>query len=153
MKHLISSTLLLGLFSPISAIAQQVNYYQTQQCSTYQETYVPGYYDNYGNYIQGRVNVYRYNTNCGPIQQPVVVQPQYYRQRICNPNNAAYGALIGGGLAEALSGGRGYKYNSNYTRTYNRNGSSGSYNYSYRNYKSNGWTAFGIGVGSMLFSC
>jgi hypothetical protein len=56
---------------------------------------------------------------------------------------------MGGGLAAALSGGTGYKYNSNYTR--NRN--SGSYNYSYGNKRSNSWGIFGMGVGALLFSC
>jgi hypothetical protein len=153
MKHLLTLSLLLPFAFVTPTQAQQVNVYGESYCYTNIEQYVPGYYDSYGRYIPGYVNRNRQQVPCN---NNVVVnqQPQqYYRQRVCNPNNAAYGALVGGGLAEALSGGRGYKYNSNYNRTYNRNSSSGSYNYSYRNYKSNGWAAFGIGMGGLLFSC
>ena len=159
---LLPLTLLLPLsFVPVSVEAQQLNTYQV--CHTYQEQYTPGYYTNNGSYIQGAVYTIKNTVNCqtGEVysSQPyrggnvVVNQQPYYRQRNCNPNNAAFGAILGGGLAEALSGGRGYKYNSNYNRYYGRRASSGKYNYSYRNYNSNGWTAFGIGVGGLLFSC
>jgi hypothetical protein len=159
---LLPLTLLLPLsFVPVSVEAQQLNTYQV--CNTYQEQYTPGYYTNNGSYIQGGVYTIKNTVNCetGEVysSQPyrggnvVVNQQPYYRQRRCNPNNAAYGAILGGGLAEALGGGNGWRSSSNWTRNYNRNSSSGSYNYSNRNYKSNGWTAFGIGVGGLLFSC
>ena len=154
MKLFISSTLVLGLFIPVTASAQQMNTYQV--CHTYQEQYAPGYYTNNGSYVQGGVYTVKNNVNCqtGEVysSQPynnggrVVYQQPYYRQRNCNP---AAGAALGYGLAQALGGGNGYKYNSNWTR--NRN--SGSYNYSYRNYKSNGWSQFGAGMGALLFSC
>lgn len=158
MKHLLTLSLLLpfAFVTPTQA-QQQVNVYGENYCYVNVEQYVPGYYDSYGRYIPGYVNRNRQQVPCG---NNVVVNPQpyynnggYYRQRVCNPNNAVYGAILGGGLAQALAGGNGYKYNSNYNRTYNRNSSSGSYNYSYRNYKSNGWTQFGIGMGGLLFSC
>ena len=79
------------------------------------------------------------------------VQPQQQqRQRVCNP---AAGAAIGYGLGEALGGGNGWKSSSNWTRNYDRNSSSGSYNYSNRNYKSNGWSVFGGGLGALIFGC
>jgi len=146
----------LTLFSfPVSVQAQQMNSYGV--CRQYQEMYIPGGYDSYGNYISGRVRTQSYNVPCNQVssgnwsppvyQQPVYQQPVYQqRQRICNPGA---GAALGGGLAEALSGGNGYRYNSDYSR----NGSSGSYNYSYRNYKSNGWSLFGAGLGALMFSC
>jgi hypothetical protein len=100
--------------------------------------------------VSGYVNRTRNRVPCG---NNVVVNPQpyyngggYYRQRVCNPTA---GAAIGYGLGEALGGGNGWKSSSNWTR--NRN--SGSYNYSNRNYKSNGWSIFGAGVGALLFSC
>jgi hypothetical protein len=145
-----------ALFSvPVSVQAQQMNSYGV--CRQYQEMYIPGGYDSYGNYISGRVRTQSYNVPCNQVssgnwsppvyQQPVYQQPVYQqRQRICNP---AAGAAMGGGLAEALSGGNGYRYNSSYSR----NGYSGSYNYSYRNYKSNGWSLFGAGLGALMFSC
>jgi hypothetical protein len=156
MKLLISSTLSLGLFIPVTASAQQLNTFQV--CHTYQEQYSPGYYTNNGFYIQGGVYTVKNTVNCqtGEVysSQPysggggsnVVYQPAYRRQRVCNP---AAGAAIGYGLASALSGQTGYNYNSNYRR--NRN--SGSYNYSYGNKRSNSWGIFGAGVGSILFGC
>jgi hypothetical protein len=151
MKHLLTLSLLLPFAFVAPTQAQQVNVYGENYCYVNTEQYVPGYYNAYGNYVSGYVNRTR---NRVPCNNNVVVNPQpyynngggYYRQRVCNP---AAGALMGGGLAAALSGGTGYKYNSNYTR--NRN--SGSYNYSYRNYKSSGWTAFGAGIGALMYSC
>jgi hypothetical protein len=158
---LLPLTLLLPLaFVPVSVEAQQLNTYQV--CNTYQEQYTPGYYTNNGSYIQGGVYTIKNTVNCqtGEVysSQPyrggnVSYQQPYYRQRRCNPNNALFGSILGGGLAEALGGGNGWRSSSNWTRNYNRNSSSGSYNYSNRNYKSNGWTAFGIGMGGLLFSC
>ena len=66
---------------------------------------------------------------------------------------AAAGAALGYGLGEALGGGNGWKSSSNWTRNYNRNSSSGSYNYSNRNYRSNGWSVFGGGLGALIFGC
>ena len=138
-KLILLSTL---LFAPMPVMAQQINNYGV--CTRYREAYQPGYYDEYGNYIQGGVYTESYNVPCGAgvyaSSAPV------YRQRVCNPGA---GAAMGAGLAEALGGGNGYRYNSNYTRGRN----SGSYNYSYRNYKSNGWSLFGAGLGALMFSC
>jgi hypothetical protein len=144
MKHFI---LLSLLFLPTPVVAQQVN--QFGVCTQYQEVYTPGGYDQYGNYFPGGVSTQSYNVPCNGS---VVNSQPYYRprQRVCNPTA---GAALGAGLAEALSGGRGWKSSSNWTRNYNRNSSSGSYNYSNRNYKSNGWSIFGAGLGALLFSC
>ena len=138
--------LLLPLvFLPTPVMAQQINSFGV--CMQYQEVYIPGGYDSYGNYISGRVRTQSYNVPCNQVSSGNWNPPVYQqRQRVCNP---AAGAAMGGGLAEALSGGRGYRYNSNYSR----NGSSGSYNYSYRNYRSNGWSLFGAGLGALMFSC
>jgi hypothetical protein len=95
--------LLLPLtFLPVPVQAQQTNIYQV--CRTYQENYAPGYYDQYGNYVQGNVNTNAYNTQCGtgtyyrpnnggavyatPVVQPVA-QPQ-----TCAA--APLGAILGG---------------------------------------------------------
>ena len=155
MKLLLTLSLLLPFAFVAPTQAQQVNVYGESYCYANVEQYVPGYYDVYGRYIPGYVNRIRNRVSCG---ENVVVNQQpyynngggYYRQRVCNP---AAGALMGAGIAEALSGGRGWKSRSNWTRNYNRNSSSGSYNYSNRNYKSNGWINFGAGAGSILFGC
>ena len=119
-------------FLSVPVHAQQVTVYQ----SCVGEVYFPGYYDQYGNFVQGGVGTTR--VPCGGGGG--------YAARNCNPEA---GALLGAGLAEALSGGNGYRYNSDYSR----DRSSGSYNYSYRNYKSNGWSLFGAGAGALLFGC
>ena len=131
------------LFVPMPVMAQQVNQYGV--CTQYQEVYVPGGYDQYGNYYPGGVQTQSYNVPCNQVSGGNW-NPTYQRQRVCNP---AAGAAMGAGLAEALSGGNGYRYNSDYSR----NRSSGSYNYSYRNYKSNGWSLFGAGLGALMYSC
>jgi hypothetical protein len=155
MKHLLTLSLLLPFAFVAPTQAQQVNVYGESYCYTNIEQYVPGYYTNYGNYVGGYVNRTRNRVPCGNNvvvnQQPYYNQQQYYqRQRVCNPTA---GAAMGAGLAEALSGGNGWKSSSNWTRNYNRNSSSGSYNYSNRNYKSNGWSLFGAGLGALMYSC
>ena len=156
MKHLLTLSLLLPFAFVAPTQAQQVNVYGESYCYANVEQYVPGYYDVYGRYIPGYVNRIRNRVPCG---NTVIVNPQpyynngggyYRRQRVCNP---AAGAALGYGLGEALGGGNGWRSSSNWTRNYSRNSSSGSYNYSNRNYKSNGWSLFGGGVGALLFSC
>ena len=142
---LLPLTLLLPLaFVPTSVEAQQINSFGV--CTQYQEVYVPGGYDQYGNYYPGGVQTQSYNVPCNQVSGGSWNGNQGYYQRRCNP---VAGAAIGAGLAEALGGGNGYRYNSN--STYSRGSS--SYNYSYRNYKSNGWTLFGAGMGALMFGC
>jgi hypothetical protein len=151
MRHLSLALLLSLTFAPISTQAQQVNTYGV--CRQYREVYTPGYNDQYGNYVSGRVYTQSYIVPCDGSVATYVQPPQqqyYQRQRVCNP---AAGAALGYGLGEALGGGNGWKSSSNWTRNYNRNSSSGSYNYSNRNYRSNGWSVFGGGLGALLFSC
>lgn len=91
--------------------AQQVNVYQT--CTTYKENYIPGYYDRYGNYVQGTVTTQRYSASCNNNYyqtQPVVVAqpaPVYantrYRRGYCSPARTTLGGLLGGGIAAAAS--------------------------------------------------
>ena len=95
----IKAVLLASLIAaPIPALAQQTNIYQT--CTNYQENYNPGYYDRYGNYVQGNVDTQRYNVQCGTgtyyrpnnggavYQSPVgaPVQQPYYGRRYCPPS-------------------------------------------------------------------
>ena len=94
--------------------AQQTNIYSV--CTNYQENYAPGYYDRYGNYVQGNVNTQSYNVQCGTgtyyrpnggnvYQSPVaapVAQPGYGRG-YCSPARTTLGGLLGGGVAAAVS--------------------------------------------------
>ena len=109
MKKLLLLLPLTFLSVPVSVQAQQTNIYQV--CRTYQENYAPGYYDQYGNYVQGNVGTNSYNTPCGtgtyyhpnnggavyatPVTQPVA-QP-----RTCAA--APLGAILGGLGAYAVT--------------------------------------------------
>ena len=63
MKKLLILIPLVMSSAPVAVKAQQTNIYQV--CRTYQENYSPGYYDQYGNYVQGGVNTQAYNTKIG----------------------------------------------------------------------------------------
>lgn len=110
MKKLFFLPLVFSLFS-MHVKAQQVNDYQI--CTKYREIYNPGYYDRYGNYVQGNVSTQSYQAPCGA--GPVNYQPRgdgYYRNNnygrgYCNPTQSALGALLGGGVGAALSRGDG----------------------------------------------
>jgi hypothetical protein len=124
MKNLLFLPLVFSLFST-SVQAQQVNEYLT--CKKYKETYTPGFYDNYGRYVQGSVVTQAYRANCqtgaatGPAspvsyqqvqyQQPYVAPRPYYNgyynRGYCNPTQTTLGALLGGGVGAALSRGNG----------------------------------------------
>lgn len=110
-------------FFPPLVQAQQVNEYLT--CTKYKEVYTPGFYDNYGRYVQGSVSTQAYRTNCGTgavigptnptsYQQPYVAPRPYYnngyygRGTYCDPTRSALGALLGGGVAASMSRGNGY---------------------------------------------
>jgi hypothetical protein len=112
----IKAVLLASLIAaPIPTLAQQTNIYQT--CTNYQENYNPGYYDRYGNYVQGNVDTQRYNVQCGTgtyyrpnnggavYQSPVgaPVQQPYYGRRYCPPSRTVLGGLLGGGAAAAIA--------------------------------------------------
>lgn len=115
----LKTILVAGLIlSPVPALSQQVNVYQT--CTTYKENYIPGYYDRYGNYVQGTVTTQKYTASCGNANysQPVVVAqptpvvvaqpaPVYannrYRRGYCSPARTTLGGLLGGGIAAAAS--------------------------------------------------
>jgi len=111
----IKAALLASLIlAPIPTFAQQTNIYSV--CTNYQENYIPGYYDRYGNYVQGNVNTQSYNVQCGTgtyyrpnggtvYQSPVaapIAQPGY-RRGYCSPARTTLGGLLGGGIAAAVS--------------------------------------------------
>jgi hypothetical protein len=157
MKTLISSALMLSIITPLPVLSQQLNTYQV--CHTYQEQYVPGRYTNNGSYVQGGVYTVKNTVNCqtGEVysSQPysggggsnVVYQP-VQRQRVCN---STAGALLGAGIAGAISGGNKRTYSGNYQRYYGRNYSAGNWSNTYKNNYS--WQALGAGLGSLIFSC
>jgi hypothetical protein len=135
------------LMAPVHA--QQTVVYDT--CTRIQETYVPGYQNPDGSWVNGIVRREKFTIPCNsqPTQQTTVVanpQPVYYRRRSCNPTA---GALLGAGLAGALSG-NSWSNGGSWNRSWTRNSSSGSWsNYGRNNY----WPLFGAGLGALAFSC
>jgi len=97
--------------APIPAFAQQTNIYSV--CTNYQENYAPGYYDQYGNYVQGNVNTQRYNVPCGTgtyyrpnggaVYQSPVTNPVEQPRRYCSAARTTLGGLLGGGIAAAIA--------------------------------------------------
>ena len=104
--------------APLPAFSQQTNIYSV--CTNYQENYNPGYYNQYGDYVQGNVNTQRYNVQCGtgtyyrpnnsvgyaPPAAVAAPAPYYgsgYRRGYCSPARTTLGGLIGGGIAASVS--------------------------------------------------
>lgn len=145
--------LLLPILLTLPVHAQQVVVYDT--CTRVTETYVPGYQNPDGSWVNGIVRRNKFAVPCNVpaaavVQQPttvVVTQPPvYYRPRVCNP---AAGALLGAGLAGALSG-NSWSNGGSWNRSWSGNSSSGSWNNYGRN---NYWPLFGAGVGALAFGC
>jgi hypothetical protein len=135
MKKLLLLIPLTFLSVPVQPVhSQQVNVYQ----SCVGEVYFPGYYDQYGNFVQGGVGTTR--VPCGGGGGGY--------SRGCNPEA---GALLGLGIAGAIAGGEKYSYNNTYTTTRTRDGSSSSSSSNYRN--NNYWKSLGAGAGALLFGC
>ena len=134
MKKLLLLIPLTFLSVPVQPVhSQQVNVYQ----SCVGEVYFPGYYDQYGNFVQGGVATTRVPCGGGG-----------YAARRCNTEA---GALLGLGIAGAIAGGEKYSSNSSYTTTRTSNGfsSSSSSRYSNNNY----WKSLCAGAGALLFGC
>ena len=119
----IKAVLIASLIAaPLPAFSQQTNIYSV--CTNYQENYNPGYYNYYGDYVQGNVNTQRYNVQCGtgtyyrpnnsvgyapPAAVAAPPAPYYgygsggYRRGYCSPARTTLGGLIGGGIAASVS--------------------------------------------------
>ncbi len=116
--------------------AQQVNNYGV--CTQYQEVYVPGGYDQYGNYYQGGVQTQSYNVPCNQVSGGSWNPNQgyggsgYYGRATnpnCNPVRTLLGATLGGAIGRSMT--------------------------STRNNRNNrGWaTALGASLGGLAFAC
>ena len=128
MKKLILISSLL--FAPTPIMAQQVNQYGV--CTQYQEVYVPGGYDRYGNYVQGGVRTQSYNVPCNQVVGGGSwnsTQAYYGRPSNpnCNPTRTVLGSVFGGAVGRAAA--------MNYPKNY-------------------GWaTALGASIGGLAFAC
>ena len=132
MKKLLPLIPLAFLSIPAPVQAQQVTVYQ----SCVGEVYFPGYYDQYGNFVQGGVGTTRVPCGGGSTA------------RNCNPEA---GALLGAGIAGAIVGGDTHTWTNTWNNTRSRNGDSGSS--TYRSSKNNYWQALGAGAGALMFGC
>jgi hypothetical protein len=132
MKYLL---LLLPLtLTSLPVQAQQVNNYGV--CTQYQEVYVPGGYDQYGNYYQGGVQTQSYNVPCNQVTGGSWNSNQgyygggYYGRPSnpnCNPTRTLLGSVFGGAIGRAAA--------SAYPQNY-------------------GWaTALGASLGGLAFAC
>jgi hypothetical protein len=129
MKHFL---LLLPLtLASVPVQAQQVNNFGV--CTQYQEIYVPGGYDQYGNYYPGGVQTQSYNVPCNQVSGGSWNQNQGYYGRAtnpnCNPTRTLLGATLGGAIGRSM------------TSTPN-------------NRRNRGWaTALGASLGGLAFAC
>jgi hypothetical protein len=128
---LLSMLLLPLTLAPIPVQAQQVN--QFGVCTQYQEVYIPGGYDQYGNYYQGGVQTQSYNVPCNQVVGGSWNGNQGYYGRAtnpnCNPTRTVLGAVLGGSIGRSM------------TSTPN-------------NRRNRGWaTALGASLGGLAFVC
>jgi hypothetical protein len=129
MKHFL---LLLPLtLTSVPVQAQQVNNFGV--CTQYQEVYVPGGYDQYGNYYPGGVQTQSYNVPCNQVSGGNWNPNQGYYGRAtnpnCNPTRTLLGAVLGGSIGRSM------------TSTPN-------------NRRNRGWaTALGASLGGLAFAC
>ena len=126
------------LFVPMPVMAQQVN--QFGVCTQYQEVYVPGGYDQYGNYYPGGVQTQSYNVPCNQVSGGSWNGNQgyygggngYYGRATnpnCNPTRTLLGATLGGAIGRSMT-----------STPNNRN--------------NRGWaTALGASLGGLAFAC
>lgn len=125
MKQLI---LLLPLvFLPTPAQAQQINSFGV--CTQYQEIYVPGGYDQYGNYYSGGVQTQSYNVPCNQVVGGSWNSYGRATNPNCNPTRTLLGATLGGAIGRSMT-----------STPNNRN--------------NRGWaTALGTSLGGLAFAC
>lgn len=146
-KLLLLASLLFVPIVPVRVQAQQTNIFET--CTQYREHYIPGGTDIAGNYSPGIIetevftvecrnpsNILRRSTyskyverNVNYYSRPYYSRPYYSGYYYCNPNNAYFGALLGGSVGRALTS----------TRNNRRN---------------RGWaTGLGAAIGGLAYSC
>ena len=93
-------------FVPAPALAYgQTNVYEECKRYIHKERYIPGYYDNQGNYRSGSIKRYRERVPCGPSSggQYHSPQQQQHPHTSCNRGGRVVSGLIGGGLAALVS--------------------------------------------------
>lgn len=86
------------LLTPVSVNAQVQSQSEYTVCTSYRESYVPGYYDSYGNYVQGSINTQQYNVPCGRSSNRTA-----QNRRVCDPNASVTGGIFGALIAKSIS--------------------------------------------------
>ena len=94
-------------FVPAPALAYgQTNVYEECKRYIHKERYIPGYYDNQGNYRSGSIKRYRERVPCGPsggYHNSNYQSRQPQRPVGCNRGSRVLSGLLGGGIAAAVS--------------------------------------------------
>ena len=100
-------------FLPAPALAYdhsfggQTNVYEECKRYIHKERYIPGYYDNEGNYRSGSIKRYRERVPCGPssggYQNSNYQSRQPQRPVGCNRGSRVASGILGGGIAAMVS--------------------------------------------------
>ena len=94
-------------FLPAPALAYgQTNVYEECKRYIHKERYIPGYYDNQGNYRSGSIKRYRERVPCGPsggYHNSNYQSRQPQRPVGCNRGSRVASGILGGGIAARVS--------------------------------------------------
>ena len=94
-------------FLPAPALAYgQTNVYEECKRYIHKEKYIPGYYDNQGNYRSGKIRRYKERVPCGPSggYHNSNYQPQQPQRPVgCNRGSRVASGILGGGIAAMVS--------------------------------------------------
>ena len=96
---LISTLLVL----PAPAFSQQTTVFDECKRYIHKEQYLPGYYDNQGNYRSGRIKRYKERVPCNNSGGYQTIQSQRQQRVGCNRGSRVLSGLLGGGIAAAVS--------------------------------------------------
>jgi hypothetical protein len=91
------------LVLPAPAFSQQTNVFDECKRYIHKEQYLPGYYDNQGNYRSGRIKKYRERVPCNNSGGYQTNQSQRQQRVGCNRGSRVLSGLLGGGIAAAVS--------------------------------------------------
>jgi hypothetical protein len=84
-----------------------------EECKRYvhKEQYLPGYYDNQGNYRSGRIKRYKERVPCNGNNNGGYHRSYKPQKPVgCNQGSRVFSAILGGGIAAAVSKPDAYKW-------------------------------------------
>ena len=96
------------MIAPLPAFAGHRRVYEESYCYRNTEQYVPGYYNEFGQYVGGYVKTNRKRVPCGyHSHRQYVPQNQHQTDNNSCIEGSVLGGIAGGGLGAALSRGDG----------------------------------------------